>query len=88
MQRIDVVEDINDGTTEKIYLFAEAIGNGYKLSDKDGAIKYILGETSIENVFLVNQEGVNGVVVKKDEKWYLEYKGAKGKIVEELHIKF
>lgn len=88
MQKTDVVKDSNDDTTEKIYLYAEALGSGYKLSDKDGAIKYILGETSIENVFLVNQEGVNGVVVKKDEKWYLEYKGATGKIVEELDIKF
>ena len=56
--------------------------------DQDGSIKYILAETSIENVFLVNQDGINGVILKKDEKWFLEYNDSTGKVVKELHINF
>jgi len=70
------------------YLYAKPLENGFKLIDANGGIKYILEETSIESVFLVNQEGVNGVILKKDDKWYLEYKGDTGKIIEQLFIKF
>ncbi len=69
-------------------LYAQPIANGYQLVDTTPAVRYILEATSLEDVFLVNQEGVNGVVLKKDGQWYLEYKGPNGKVSEALNIKF
>ncbi|MDT0607922.1 hypothetical protein [Croceitalea rosinachiae] len=72
----------------KDWLYAKATKNGFELLDQGGDLKYSLEETSIENVFLVNQDNINGVVLKKDEKWYLEHNGNTGKVVKELFIKF
>lgn len=69
-------------------LYAQPIAGGYQLVDTTPKVKYILEATSIDDVFLVNQDGINGVVLKKDDTWYLEYKGANGKVSKELIIKF
>ncbi|MEM9000369.1 MAG: hypothetical protein AAGB24_08895 [Bacteroidota bacterium] len=70
-------------------LYARPLKNGYQLVDATANIKYMLNETSVSNVFLVNQEGINGLVFKKEGKWFLEYTSSeKGRIIQELQVKF
>ena len=69
-------------------LYAQPTPNGYQLVDTKPSVRYVLEATSVDDVFLVNQEGINGVVLKKEDKWYLEYKGPNGKVSKELFIKF
>ncbi len=72
----------------KDVLYAQTTPDGYQLVDTTPAVRYVLEATSVDNVFLVNQEGINGVVLKKDDRWFLEYKGPNGKVSQELFIKF
>ena len=69
-------------------LYAQPTQDGYQLVDTTPAVRYTLEATSVDNVFLVNQEGINGVVLKKGDQWFLEYKGPEGKVSKELFIKF
>lgn len=69
-------------------LYAQPIENGYQLVDSTPKIRMKLIKTSMENIFLVEQEGKNGVVFKKDDKWFLEYSENGSKKLEELNIKF
>lgn len=75
-------------TAKNDLLYAQPTANGYQLVDTTPAVRYVLEATSVDDVFLVNQNDINGVVLKKDGKWYLEYKGPKGKVSKELLIKF
>ncbi len=69
-------------------LYAQPIENGYQLVDSTPKVRLKLINTSVENVFLVDYEGKNGVVLKKGEKWYLEYSENGSKKLEQLNIKF
>ena len=69
-------------------LYAQPIANGYQLVDSTPKVVLKLEKTSIENVFLVDFKGKNGVVFKKDGKWFLEYSENGDKQIQELNIKF
>lgn len=71
-----------------VVLYAQPIENGYQLVDSTPKIRMKLIKTSMENIFLVEQEGKNGVVFKKDDAWFLEYSEDGSKKLEELNIKF
>lgn len=79
---------INGTVREKETLYAKPVENGFQLLDENNAVRYQLENTSVENVFMVNQENLNGVVLKKENKWFLEYKDAKEKVIQELQIIF
>ncbi|MGX1929850.1 hypothetical protein [Flagellimonas sp. 2504JD4-2] len=67
-------------------LYAQPIENGYQLVDSTPKVVMKLMKTSSDDIFMVNHNGKNGIVFKKDGKWVLEYaEGGKGK---ELNIKF
>ena len=82
------MKEVTSVTPKKEVLYAQPTAEGYQLVDTTPAVRYVLEATSVDNVFLVNQEGINGVVLKKDERWFLEYKGPNGKVSQELFIKF
>lgn len=69
-------------------LYALKTENGYNLTDSNASIKYRLLSTSVENIFLLDQEGKNGVVFKKGDNWYLESAENGQKVLKELNIKF
>ncbi|WP_350287152.1 hypothetical protein [uncultured Croceitalea sp.] len=77
-----------ENTKDAEVLYAQPTANGYQLVDTTPAVRYRLEATSVDTIFLVNQDNINGVVLKKDGRWFLEYKGKQGKVVKELHIKF
>lgn len=83
-----IKEQKNEMTEGIDILYAQATANGYQLVDTTPAVRYVLEATSVDTIFLVNQDDINGVILKKDGKWFLEYKGAQGKVIKELHIKF
>lgn len=69
-------------------LYAQKISDGYQLVDSTPKIKLKLYRTSLPDVFTVKHEKDNGVVFKKDGKWYLEYVWGGQLKTEELNIKF
>ena len=69
-------------------LYAQPTSNGFQLVDSSPKIRYKLVETSIKDLYLVDQGDKSGVVFQKDGKWRLEYVENGVKMVEELIIKF
>ncbi len=69
-------------------LTAKESANGYELLDSNSDLKVTLYKTSAPDVFLAKYGNVDGMVYKKDSKWFLEYYKNKELIVEELNIKF
>jgi hypothetical protein len=69
-------------------LYAQKISDGYQLVDSTPKIKLKLYRTSIPDIFTVKHEKDNGVVFKKDGKWFLEYYIGSQLMTEELNIKF
>lgn len=69
-------------------LYAQPTEGGFQLVDDTPKIQYQLTKTSVDNVFLARQGNKNGVVLKKDDKWYFEYTQDGIKIFETLNIKF
>ncbi len=79
---------VGDTEVPSDLLYALRTSTGYNLVDSNAQIKYKLLDTSVDNIFLLNQEGANGVVFFKDGKWYLELSSEGKKEPEELNIKF
>ena len=69
-------------------LYAQPIDNGYQLVDSTPKVIMKLQKTSVDNIFLVDYDGKNGVVFKKGDKWLLEYSENGKTKLEELNIKF
>ncbi|AWX43824.1 hypothetical protein HME9304_00815 [Flagellimonas maritima] len=78
---------MNESFTSEL-LYAQPIENGYQLVDSAPKVRMKLIETSIENVFLIDYKGISGVVLKKENRWFLEYLEGGTKKIEELNIKF
>lgn len=74
--------------TEKGLLYAQPTKNGYQLVDSTPKVVMKLMKTSVDDIFLVNHEGKNGMLTKQDGKWILEYADGGGKKTKELKIKF
>jgi hypothetical protein len=79
-----MVEDRNDSNI----LYAQEIPNGFQLVDNTPKIHLKLLKTSIPDVYIVKHAKDNGVVYKKDGKWYIEYYFGDALKIEELNIKF
>ncbi|NNK19134.1 MAG: hypothetical protein HKP49_08280 [Maribacter sp.] len=77
-----IISDKNDSNI----LYAQEIPNGYQLVDSTPKIRFKLFKTSIPDVYTVAED--NGVVFKKDGKWYIEYYIGNTLKTQELNIKF
>lgn len=71
--------------TEKT-LFVQPIENGFQLVDKTPKIVFVIKETSVKNVFIL--EGKNGIMYKSNQTWFAEYYKNGMKIKEKLVLKF
>ena len=80
-------KEINERNSRNI-LYAQKITNGYQLVDSTPEICLKIYHTSAPNVFTVIHDEDNGVVFKKEGKWYLEYYLDDVLKTEELNIKF
>ena len=67
---------------------ARALSNGYELLDGDNQLWLTLFETSTPDVFLARNEQRNGMVYKKESKWYFEFYENSDLIVQEIRIDF
>ncbi len=72
---------------QKGVLYAQPTENGYQLVDSTPKVVMKLMKTSVDDIFLVNHDGKNGMLTKQDGKWILEYADGGGK-TKELKIKF
>jgi len=77
-----IISDKNDSGI----LYAQEIPNGYQLVDSTPKIRFKLFKTSIPDVYTVGED--NGVVFKKDGKWFIEYYIGNTLKTQELNIKF
>ena len=69
-------------------LYAQELPNGFQLVDNTPKIRLKLLKTSMPDVYVVKHAKDNGMVYKKDGKWYLEYYFGDTLKTEELNIKF
>lgn len=70
-------------------LYAQEIANGYQLVDSTPKIRLKIYRTSVPDVFTVTYDkDTNGIVFKKNGKWFLEYRSNGQVKTEELNIKF
>ncbi|RDY60675.1 hypothetical protein DX873_00400 [Flagellimonas nanhaiensis] len=69
-------------------LYAQPIDNGYQLIDSTPKVIMKLQKTSVDNIFLADYDGKNGMVYKKGDKWLLEYSENGKTQQKELNIKF
>lgn len=69
-------------------LYAQVINNGYQLVDASPKIILRMLKSTLEDVFIAESSDLNGVVYKRNNKWYFEYTSDGAVIVEELQIKF
>ena len=76
-------------TEEKVdVLTAKEVTNGYQLVDSNEKVQLTLFKTSSGDVFLAKHDQGDGMVYKKDSKWYFEYYEGSDLIVKELNILF
>ncbi len=69
-------------------LYAQEISNGYQLVDSTPKIVLKIFNTAVPDVYTAKVEKGNGVVYKKDGKWFFEYYVGEEQTVKELNIKF
>jgi len=67
---------------------AKATTNGFELIDSDSKLWLNLYETSTDNVYLARNENENGMVIKRDSKWFFEYYEGSELKVKEVNINF
>jgi hypothetical protein len=69
-------------------LYAQAIANGYQLVDSTPAVRLKIFKTTMPDVYMASIDQVNGLVYKKNDKWFLEHYVGDKLILKELDIKF
>jgi hypothetical protein len=68
-------------------LTAERVENGYLLIDSNNSIVVLkLLKTSIDTVFIATSKAKNGIVIKRDNSWILEYYENSKLIAEKLNV--
>ena len=67
-------------------IYAQVIENGFQLVDSSPKVVYKMKQTSLENVFFV--ENMDAIIYKKSDKWILEYYENNLLKKEVLNIKF
>ena len=90
IEKVDpVANEIKVGEQKDSYvLYAQPIAKGYQLVDNTPKVRLKIYHTSVPDVYTVTHEKDNGIVYKKDGKWYLEYYWGDQLRTEELNIKF
>ncbi|MFX0555339.1 hypothetical protein ACOCEA_00985 [Maribacter sp. CXY002] len=68
--------------------YAQELSNGYQLVDSTPEIRMTLLKSSIDDVFMAQSDGKNGMVFQKNGKWIFEYYLENELVQEELRIKF
>lgn len=68
-------------------LYAQPKEGGYQLVDSTPQVIYFLKATAAPDVFIVEKDGKNGVVYKKDSTWFIEFDGGQAG-PQPLNIKF
>lgn len=84
----DTKERMVEVKNDSNILYAQEIPNGFQLVDNTPKIRLKLLRTSIPDVYVVKHAKNNGVVYKKDGKWFLEYYFGDTLKTEVLNIKF
>ncbi len=69
-------------------LYAQEIQNGFQLVDSTPKIRIRMFKSSTPNYYLAQSGNQNGLVYKKDGKWYFEYYVGDDFQIEALNIKF
>ena len=68
--------------------YAQKIPGGFQLVDSSPKIRLHLHETSLNDIYLAENDTANGLVFKQQNRWYFEYYQDGERVVQELHIKF
>ncbi|WP_276390611.1 hypothetical protein [Eudoraea chungangensis] len=68
--------------------YAQEIPNGYQLVDKSPKVRLKIYKTETADMYIAESEETNGVVYKREGKWFFEYYESGKKKVEELFLKF
>ncbi len=69
-------------------LYAQPIENGYQLVDSSPKVILKLRNSSMENVYIAQGDGKNGMVFKKGQTWVFEYYTGDTLVQQDLNIKF
>lgn len=69
-------------------LYAQDIPNGYQLVDNKPSVRLKMYRTSLSDIYTTVHDGFNGLVYKKEGKWFLEYYLGDKLTSQELNIKF
>ncbi|MGB5170144.1 hypothetical protein [Eudoraea sp.] len=81
-----VVSTSNEAKEEVWY--AQEIPNGFQLVDNTPKVRLKIYKTDTPDMFIAESDEVNGVVYKRDTKWFFEYIKSGESEVQELNIKF
>lgn len=81
-------EDTPVSGDEDDILVAKEVENGFELIDSEEKVHLTLFNTSSVDVFLAKTGQGDGMVYKKDSKWFFEYYEGSELMVRELNIKF
>ncbi|WOD44462.1 hypothetical protein [Hwangdonia lutea] len=73
-----------EGTSNILY--AQETANGFQLVDSSPKVVYRINKTNLKDVFVV--EGIDGIIYKKDNTWFLDHYYGATLTQEELNIKF
>lgn len=69
-------------------LYAQATPNGYQVVDTTPKKVLTLFKTSMDDLFMADAGGANGVVFKKNGEWFFEYYKENKLMSQKLEIKF
>ncbi|MFD1614639.1 hypothetical protein [Gelatiniphilus marinus] len=67
-------------------LYAQETPNGFQLVDSSPKVVYRINRTNLKDVFVV--EGIDAIIYKKDNTWFLDHNYGATLTQEELNIKF
>ena len=67
-------------------LYAQRTTTGYQLVDSSPKVVYFLQKSSVVDLFIIKDK--NGIVFKKNGKWFIEYYANNELVLKELNIKF
>lgn len=76
----------SNNTKSTNLLYAQSIENGFQLVDSTPKRVYIIKETSVKNVYILNDK--NGIMYKHNNDWIVEYYLENQLVRKKLNIKF
>jgi hypothetical protein len=69
-------------------LYAQKTNYGFQLIDSDPKVVLKMYQTSVATTFIAKNDTVNGVLIFKDNQWFLEYYQHEALVSEQIEIKF